>query len=315
VCWDVVTGEETRWHRGFGAAVAAVAVRGPRVAAHDGAGDLRVFDAAGLAERWALEPGSRRESGRPRALALSHDARALYTVTPMEGLVRWDLAAGAIAATGPRVRSSPARLVLAPEGDAALGLARPAALDREPPVRRMDLRGEARWARFPAGAVTGRRDALEARYVAGGRVHVLWGDLCQRETVDAATGASLSRSEGLAWGSTRGCVAVDGAFAALSAAQPDGARVATWVGDADEPHVHLGVASDDARLVFAGDRLVVCDEGGWGLWRRDGARMVRVAHLESGGCAATALAYDDATGTLAVGTAEGTLAVFALGGV
>ena len=123
---------------------------------------------------------------------------------------------------------------------------------------------------------------------------------------DVATGASLSRSEGLAWGSTRGCVAVDGAFAALSAAQPDGARAVTWVGDADEPLVHLGVASGDAQLVFAGERLVVCDGEDWGLWRREGARMVRVAHLESGGCAATALAYDDATGTLAV---------FALGGV
>jgi len=146
VCWDVATGEETRWHRGFGAAVAAVAVRGPRVAAHDGDGDLRVFDAEGLAERWTLEPGSRRENSRPRALAISHDARSLYTVTPMEGLVRWDLDAGAIGATGPRVRSSPERLVLAPEGNAALGLARPDTLDREPPVRRMNLRGEARWA-------------------------------------------------------------------------------------------------------------------------------------------------------------------------
>lgn len=28
VCWNVATGAEARWHRGFGAAVAAVAVRG-----------------------------------------------------------------------------------------------------------------------------------------------------------------------------------------------------------------------------------------------------------------------------------------------
>jgi hypothetical protein len=311
VCWDVATGAETRWHQGFGAAVAAVAVRGPRVAAPDGAGDLRVFDTERLGEVWTLEPGSRRENSRPRALAFSHDARSLHTVTPMEGLVRWDLTTGAIAATGSRVRSSPERLVFAPDGGAAMALPRLWMLDREPPVRRIDLRGEARWARFAAGALTGRRDALDARYVAGGRVHVLWGDTCQRETLDAVTGVSLARSEGVAWRSSRGCVADDGSFAALRPLGPDGERAVVWVGETD---AWLGVASDDTPMVFAGEHLVVCDGADWGLWRREGRAMVRVTWLEGEGCTATALAYDDATGTLAVGTAEGTLAVFALGG-
>jgi hypothetical protein len=312
VCWDVTTGAEARWHRGFGAAVEAVAVRGRRVAAHDGAGDVRVFDAESLGEAWALEPGSLRANSRPRALTFSPDVRSLLTVTRREGLVRWDLATGAIAATGARVRSSPERLVLAPDGSAALALAGDAMFDREPRVRRIDLHGEARWSRFAANASTRRRDALDARYVAGGRVHVLWGDTGQRETFDAVTGASLDCGDELAWRSARGCLAEDGAFAALRPAGPDRARSVVWVGVASETHAWLGVASDDAQMVFAGERLVVCDGGDWGLWQGEGGSMARVARLEDDGCTATALAYDDATGTLAVGTAEGTLVVFAL---
>lgn len=315
VCWDVATGAEVRWHRGFGAAVAAVAVRGRCVAAHDGAGDLRVLDAERLAEQWTLEPASRRESSQPRALALSPDGRSLYTVTPQEGLVRWDLAHGAIAATDSRVRSSPTRLVLAPDGSAALALPRLWTLDREPPVRRIELRGEARWARFAAGALAGRRNALDARYVEGARVHVLWGDACQRETLDAVTGATLAVSDGLGWRGPRGCVADDGSFAALRPAEADGAAAVVWWGGAFEAHAWLGVASDDAQMVFAGERLVVCDGEHWALWRREGSAMVEVARLDGDGCVASALAYDDATETLVVGTAEGTLAVFALGGL
>lgn len=134
----------------------------------------------------------------------------------------------------------------------------------------------------------------------------------RRETLDAVTGATLAASEGLGWRSPRGCVADDGSFAALRPAEADGEAAVVWVGAAFEAHAWLGVASDGAQLVFAGERLVVCDGAHWALWRREGGAMVEVARLEGDGCTATALAYDDATATLAVGTAEGTLAVFAL---
>jgi len=313
VCWSLDDGAESRWHRGGGGAVSAVAMRGPRAAAHHGGRELRVFDADGLAERWSLEPPTQRKNDAPTALCFGPDVRTLDTVNEASGLVRWDLASGAVAAIGANVRAAPSQLVAAPDGGALYARFDAWSRNPEPALRAIALGGDVRWWKRPALSRHGSA-CLDVRFDAGGRLLVLWGSpQCVRETRSPVTGEVLARGDALTVGARRGALAADGAFAAVCEAEAGGEAYVAWVAAEGGGAARLGVASAEARVVFAGERLAVFDDEDWGLWRRDGAALTRVATLESDGCLASALAYDDATGRLVVGTAEGTLVTFAVG--
>ncbi|MFO0602502.1 MAG: hypothetical protein U0324_04970 [Polyangiales bacterium] len=313
VCWSLDDRAESRWHRGFAGAVAALAVRGPLVAAHDGGRDLRVFDVDGLAERWSLEPPTPRKNDGPTALCFGPDVRTLDTVNETSGLVRWDLAAGAVAATGPNVRAAPSQLVAAPDGGALYARFDAWPGSREPALRAIALGADVRWWKRPALSRHGSV-CLDVRFDAGGRLLVLWASPdCVRETRSPTTGEVLARGDALTVRARRGALAADGAFAAVCEAEAGGEAYVAWVPAEGVGAARLGVASAEARVAFAGERLAVFDGEDWGLWRRHGAAMARAATLESEGCSASALAYDDATGRLVVGMVEGTLVTFAVG--
>ena len=316
VCWDLATGAETRWHRGFGGGARAVAVRGPRVAAHDGEGDLRVFDARDLAETWGLEPATPRKDSRPDALCFGHDARSLYAITRAEGVVRWDLTTGALVATGGGAPDTPEGLAVAPDERVALTW-KSSAIRGEPAIRRVDLRGKPR--RVSAKRTPGRTlRALDARFGPDGAPLILWDDVDTGRVFAAGPSAATAGPSFERDGVHEGALGASGSFAMLTFPRaPRGApaRVGdlVWVAarGAEGPAVSIRV-NPGALVAFAGECLVVCDGEGWGLWRRTIASMERVASLESDGGTATALAFDEETGLLVVGTAEGTLVTFAL---